>query len=164
MHLPLVVQMNLLEANCCEIKTQYHGTRLRLVAFLGFTNEFIFNLVFQSHQDRQIFGLRPNGIEYFQRWRLQNDIPFTSLFPDLWNFALKIKDLKGHDSFVMLIKDEATIERLAHATSSLARICKRNFPSAPISFTTTRWYYVWIQRKESTVVRDINKTLLETWK
>ena len=75
--------------------------------FLGFTVNFVFKLVLKSLQDWQHFRLRPHGIGCFQRWclhcdKVRQDIPFTSLFTDLWSLKQKTEDSKGHGSFVVL--------------------------------------------------------------
>ena len=71
----------------------------------------------------------------------KSNIPFMSLFIDLWNLQQRIKALKSHDCFVVLTQNEIILGRLVHITPNYQTILS-NFPSAPASSIITRQDYV----------------------
>ena len=136
--------------------------------FLGFIGDFICKLVLKSLQDWQLFRLRLNGIGCFQRWcldcdKVRQDTSFTFLFTDPWTLKQKVEDPKDTTALSCSHK----VKLLVTLTVTDYSIHSHNFEKKNLSISINLIIYnVPILRlwKESTIVLDKNKILLDLWK
>ena len=138
--------------------------------FLGFTDDFIIKLVLKSIQDRrQLFPPKTQWHGMLSKRSLhcdkvRQDIPFTFLLTYLWTLEQEIEDLKGHGSF-RHADPRWSYPWRPGTHYPVSRIFKHFKKTLSICNNFVHYYVSLLcLGRESTVVLDKNKTLLETWK